>query len=337
MSSHTESQLPYRDDLGFCNISMVALGGDGANSLGKMLFDTAVQVMNLDGGYDAAYGSEKKGTPTSVSIKLCELSTPVRQVGPARTPHILVVFREHLIQAMRLNEGLHEKATVIVNTRLSPDEIRDRLRLHSGKIICIDATEIATTTRSRMNIPLFALLAHTLGFSDEKMREMIASQWPKAKNENLAAYDAAATQCVFKDYPADGKYPLVPVDYDRKPDIGYENQGIGAVVENVEHLNIRSTKTMRAGLIPIFDVEACIDCVKCFFTCPDPGSVVFREGKMIGIDYDFCKGCLRCIYVCPETKKGKALREAHEADYEDLVAENPAGRKDVKTGDAVSA
>ncbi|MEP0765618.1 MAG: 2-oxoacid:acceptor oxidoreductase family protein [Fimbriimonadia bacterium] len=337
MSNSNESRLPYRDELGFCNISMVALGGDGANSLGKMLFDTAVQVMDLDGGYDAAYGSEKKGTPTSVSVKLCEVGTPVRQVGPTRTPHILVVFREHLIQAMRLNEGLQENATVIVNTRLTPDEVRERLKLHSGRIICLDATEIATSTKSRINIPLFALLAHTLGFSDDKMKEMIAGQWPKLKDANLAAYEAAATHSVFASYPADGKYPLVPVDYDRKPDIGYENQQIGAVVENVEHLNIRSTKTMRAGLIPIFDAAACIHCVKCYFTCPDPGSVVFSGGQMIGIDYDFCKGCLRCIYVCPETKKGKALTQAIEAEHLDLVAENPAGRKEVKTGDAVNA
>jgi pyruvate ferredoxin oxidoreductase gamma subunit len=338
MSDATDSRLPYQDELGFCNVSMVALGGDGANALGRMLFDLAVHVMDLDGGYDAAYGSEKKGTPTSVSVKLCDVGTSVRAVGPTHTPHILVIFREHLIEGMKLNEGLQEKATVIVNTRLEPDEVRDRLKLHSGKVICLDATDIATKTKSRMNIPLFAILAHTLGFADDKMTDAISKAWPKAKEANLAAYSAAAAEARFKDYPADGKYALVPYDFVNAGEIGWANQDEGAIVHNVQHLNIRSTGTMRTGLIPIFNAEACIHCVKCFFTCPDPGSIVFKDGQMVGIDYDFCKGCLRCVYVCPETKKGHALEQAVEAEHEDVVAANVAAKiREGKSDDVISA
>lgn len=323
MSNQIESRLPYQDELGFCNISMVALGGDGANSLGKMLFDISVMVMDFDGGYDAAYGSEKKGTPTSVSIKLCEVGNEVRTVGPTKAPHILMVFREHLIETMGLNRGLQEKATVIVNTRKSPQEIRDRLQLHSGKVICFDATDIATKTKSRINIPLFAVLAHTLGFEDEKMLTAIEKSWPRAKEANIAAYQMAAAETQLQNFPADGKYPLIPFDHHRTGDIGWTNQNPGAFVENTEYINQRSTKPMRSGLIPLFVEEPCINCVKCFFTCPDPGSIVYREGKMVGIDYDFCKGCLRCVYICPETKKGHALITVKEAEHTDMVTANP--------------
>jgi pyruvate ferredoxin oxidoreductase gamma subunit len=323
MTDPIESRLPYEDELGFCNISMVALGGDGANSLGKMLFDIAVMVMNLDGGYDAAYGSEKKGTPTSVSIKLCEVGRKVREVGPTKAPHILVVFREHLLESMVLNRGLQKKATVIVNTLKTPEEIRERLRLHSGKIICFDATDIATRTKSRINIPLFAVLAHTLGFPDDMMIAAIEKSWPRAKVQNLAAYQMAASETRFQNFPADGRYPLVPYDHHLTGAIGWDNQNEGSYIENTEYLNMRSTKPMRAGQIPIFKLEPCINCVKCFFTCPDPGSIVYRDGQMIGIDYDFCKGCLRCVTVCPETKKGHALVTVKESDYAALVTENP--------------
>jgi Pyruvate/2-oxoacid:ferredoxin oxidoreductase delta subunit len=41
--------------------------------------------------------------------------------------------------------------------------------------------------------------------------------------------------------------------------------------------------------------------------CSDPGGLLWKEGRMVGIDDRFCKGCMRCVEVCPETKKGKAL------------------------------
>jgi len=90
----TEYLLPYRDKDGFTNILLSGLGGDGANMAAKLLFKIAVLKMDLDGGYDAKYGSEKTGTPTDVSIRLCALGTPVRESGPTRHPHLLGVFRE---------------------------------------------------------------------------------------------------------------------------------------------------------------------------------------------------------------------------------------------------
>jgi pyruvate ferredoxin oxidoreductase gamma subunit len=60
-----EYVLPYQDQLGFTNILMSALGGDGANMAAKLLIKIAVEKLDLDGGYDAKYGSEKTGTPTA--------------------------------------------------------------------------------------------------------------------------------------------------------------------------------------------------------------------------------------------------------------------------------
>src|SRR4029079_4809461 len=116
--------LPYRDDLGFCNVLISALGGDGANMAAKVLFEAGCTQMGLDGGYDAKYGSEKKGTPTDVSVRFCEPGNPVRQTGPTQTPHILVVFRDDFIRPLELQRGLRPRATCIVNTRATPRSIR---------------------------------------------------------------------------------------------------------------------------------------------------------------------------------------------------------------------
>ena len=59
-------ELPYRSDRGICSILLSALGGDGANTAAKLLFEVAVNRMGLDGGLDAKYGSEKKEAENKV-------------------------------------------------------------------------------------------------------------------------------------------------------------------------------------------------------------------------------------------------------------------------------
>ncbi len=324
MKTEEEFDLCYEDELGYCNVKLVALGGDGANTIGKLLFKIAVDKLDLDGAFDAQYGSEKKGTPTDVSIRLCKLGRPVRTSGTLSTPHILAIMREQLIEPMRLNVGLQPKATVIVNTTENPAAIRDRLQLADGKIICLDATRIAAEARSRINIPVFGLLIQVLGFPDQAAREMLSATWPKVSEANLKAYEGI-TSAQFQDFPYDGKYKHLPYSKPQGGVIGYLTQRPGGVLINA--LNSSYGKThgaSRTGQMPLFNPDACIHCVKCYYACSDPGSIVFANGKMMGIDYDYCKGCNRCVMVCPDTKNGKALTKVLEADYAEVVLANEA-------------
>lgn len=48
---------------------------------------------------------------------------------------------------------------------------------------------------------------------------------------------------------------------------------------------------------PVWDAEACKQCLICWVMCPD-SSVLVADGKMTGIDYDHCKGCGICATEC---------------------------------------
>lgn len=302
--------LPFRDELGFCNILMSALGGDGANMAGKLLFKIGCVEMGLDGGYDARYGSEKKGTPTDVSIRFCALGNPVRQAGPTDRPHMLVAFHEDLIAPLELNRGLRANAIVIVNSHRDPGEIRPVLRLHSGAIVCVDATKIAVQCGSRLNMPLLAVLCHKLGYSDERVKELIAKQWPRAAGPNVEAFDLALRNAPERGFEADPRYPLLPPKQTRGP-IGWSNMLNGGTIDAVTHSTIgRDNRLAGRGHVPRFDPAACNSCGICMTVCSDPGGLLWREGRMQGVDERFCKGCMRCVEVCPETKKGKGLSAA---------------------------
>jgi len=312
----SQYQLPYEDKRGFTNCLLCAIGGDGANMAAKLLFKLGAKYLNLDGAYDAKYGSEKKGTPTDVSLKLCYYGNPVLESGPNNTPNVLVVFREGLIKQLGLNKGLQENATVIVNTTRSADEIRDELKLHSGTIYTIDADSIAAKTRSRLNMPMMAMLAHVLKFPVDNVKHAIEDTWPKAAAINLAAYEASVTESASKTFAADGKYELVPPAEVKSP-IGYCNMLNGGIIDAKTHSTItKNNSNARFNEPPVFNADACINCAKCLTVCPDPGAISWKDGKMVGIDLTYCKGCMRCIEVCPLTKKGKALIDPENVEVE---------------------
>lgn len=302
-------QLPYQDRRGFTNCLLSAIGGDGANMAAKLLFKLAAEELNLDGAYDAKYGSEKKGTPTDVSLRLCNFGTPVRESGPNNRPHILCVFRENLMRALNLNRGLQENATVIVNSCKTPEAVRDELQLHSGTIYVLDAAKIALATHSRLNMPMMALLAHVLGFPEEAVVKKITQTWPRAVEANVAAYKMAVAESVSQTFAADGKYALAePVEV--RGALGYDTMLDGGAIDSLTHSTItRNNAYARSNPAPSFDREACIDCAKCLTVCADPGAIVWKDNKMAGIDLAYCKACLRCVEVCPNTKKGKALKD----------------------------
>lgn len=306
-SYNSKIQLPFLDEMGFCNVLMSAIGGDGANMAAKLLFKVCVTHLDLDGAYDAKYGSEKKGTPTDVSLRLCYLGTSVRESGPTNRPHILCVFRDALIRPLALNRGLQKDALVIVNTRRTPEEIRDELQLHSGTIYCFDATRIAVEANSRLNVPVLALLGKILLIPMGTLRKVVADTWPRAQEANLKAFDHALESCTEKRFEGDGKYPLVP-PVETRGRIGYMNMEEGGAIDATTHLNLSSANPS-ASVIPIpeFHAEICTHCGLCMLVCPDPGSIVWDDKKMIAIDTVYCKGCWRCVEACPDTKKGKAL------------------------------
>ncbi|MBZ5560785.1 MAG: 2-oxoacid:acceptor oxidoreductase family protein [Acidobacteriia bacterium] len=300
--------LPYQDDLGFTNILMSGLGGDGANMAAKLLFKIAVEKLNLDGGYDAKYGSEKTGTPTDVSIRLCPLGTPVRESGPTRRPHMLSVFRDKLIASQGLNRGLQASTTVMVNTSRSPAEIRELLKLHSGRILTLDATRIALETKSRMNMPMLAILCAQLGFPAEVVKAAIAAQWPRAQAANLAAFDQAVGQATSATFEPDAAYPLVEPTTITSP-IGFANMLNGGAIDALTHLNIPAPDAEPLGRVPVFTLELCSHCGLCLVPCPEPGAIVWNDKKMVAINPVYCKGCMQCVEICPTTKRGKALVE----------------------------
>ena len=58
-----KKEIRIKNELGYYDIRMESIGGQGANLAGKILAEAGVMGMGWNGVSFAAYGSEKKGTP----------------------------------------------------------------------------------------------------------------------------------------------------------------------------------------------------------------------------------------------------------------------------------
>jgi pyruvate ferredoxin oxidoreductase gamma subunit len=303
----TPLDLPV-DRRGFINILFSALGGDGANMSAKLLFQVAVDELGLDGAYDARYGSEKTGTATDVSFRLCRRGTRIRESGPTNRPHVLVVFRPELIRSLELRRGLQPDALVVVNTAEAPAAMRELLQLHSGTVICVEGEAIARTAGARLNMPLTAVVAHALGFPLAPLLAAIERAWPHAREANRAAFNLAIGAEVKTAFTADGRFRLADPLPPGGP-IGYRNMLPGGAIDARYFSTAgRDNRVAGRGFVPVLDVEACIGCAICLTVCSDPGGLTWENDRVTGIDMAFCKGCMRCVEVCPSTGRGQALR-----------------------------
>jgi len=318
--------LPVKNDLGFFEIRMESIGGLGANVAGKILTEAAIIGMGMNGAGFASYGSEKKGTPVKAFVRVCEADTKVRINSPVEEPHILAIFHEALARAVPVTAGATPgKTTVILNTRKTPAEARDFLKLSGGAVGVVDAMEIARATRSRVNMVMIGAIAKVSGFLEWKavewaVNEQFGKKYAHLMKENIDAMRRGFEEVKVEEFPKDGKYEHKPFQRD-VPKYGYETAPIGGVLFEMGNMRFKDLSTSRTGIIPLLDLSKCLRCGDCDITCSDfcfvwEKGIDPKSGKegmiLLGIDYQYCKGCLRCTYIC----KPGALVPVKEAEQD---------------------
>jgi len=319
-------KLPVKNDLGFFEIRMESIGGLGANVAGKILTEAAIIGMGMNGAGFASYGSEKKGTPIKAFVRICEGDQQVRINSPIEEPHVLAIFHEAMVKSVPVTAGaVPGKTVTILNTRKTPAEARDFLKLEGGKVGVVDAMEIAMATGSRVNMVMMGAIMKVSGFFEWKaVEDTIQAQFGKKyaslMKANMSALKRGFDEVKFEEFPKDGKYPARPFER-QAPKLGYDNAPIGGAIYSVGNNRFKDLSASRTGMIPVFDKEKCTRCGECDVTCPDY-CFVWEKGKdprtgkdgmvLLGIDYQYCKGCLRCTFIC----KFGALVSAKEAEQD---------------------
>lgn len=307
----SNQKLPITNSEGFFEIRLESIGGLGANVAGKILAEAGVLYAGLNGSNFASYGSEKKGSPVKSFIRFSDPKRPIRNATPVERPHVLGVFHEAMLASgQSVIGGLYEDSVMIVNTRKSPEEIREQLGFTGVRIGTLPALDIANAEGSRVNMAMLGAIAQVCTFiAPEAVEEAIKhnlGKYPRLLPGNLKAFRRGYEEVAWSEPTEKAGTDSQP--YVRpQPIYGYATAPIGGTIAQAGNSINKDLSVSRQGYLPQFLRDKCIDCAQCDLVCPDY-CFVWEEGTdrrgrptmvLKGIDYQYCKGCLKCVTACP--------------------------------------
>ncbi len=174
-------------------------GGQGAKTAAGMVAEVAVGAGRHAQGAPE-YGAEREGAPIKAYTRISE--KPIRVHDAIYYPDVVVVLDETLLESESVDEGLTEDGILLVNTKDSPAQIRQRLALEGRKVYTIDATGIALEEIGRPipNTVMIGALVKVTGAVDVKdIEKSIRKKFGEKLSEGVLQGNIRAVERAFKD------------------------------------------------------------------------------------------------------------------------------------------
>ncbi|MBI4282165.1 MAG: 2-oxoacid:acceptor oxidoreductase family protein [Chloroflexi bacterium] len=152
---------------GLVQIRWHGRGGQGAVTAGNLLAEVALD----EGLYFQStpdYGAERTGAPVAAYTLVSD--EPIYSHTPITNPDVVVVLDSTLVGKVDFLAGLKEDGVLVVNSRLSPKELREQLKVTTGTVCTVDASRIALDTIGR-NIPNVCIIGALL-----RAKEVVSSK-----------------------------------------------------------------------------------------------------------------------------------------------------------------
>jgi len=167
-------------------------GGQGAVTAAKMVAEVGLG----QGKYFQAfpeYGPERSGAPIVAFTRISD--EPIQIYAGVEHPQIVVVLDQSLLSIVDVTRGAPDDAVVLVNSELSPGELRAKYGLEGRRVYTVAASRIATETIRRPipNTPMVGALTRISGlFPIEDVAEFMRADFgkkfpPKVVEGNIAA------------------------------------------------------------------------------------------------------------------------------------------------------
>lgn len=300
-------------------IRMEAIGGQGANSAGRILAEAAVLGHQFTGNHFSSFGSEKRGSPVRSFVQFSPAHQAIRSASFSGTPQLIIIFHESMLTRWASSlEGAGPDTDLLVNTPLPPGKLLFPTGLRVRNIYTVDALKIAANSDCRVNSVLLGAATELLPelrpqVVEEAVQRFLGKLTPQASRANHAGFLAGAKAVRGAAFRTD--QASAPLEASAQPRLGWLNAPIGGVIANPGNTVLKDHSVSRKGVVPKFLADVCCHCGFCDMVCPDfcfvwEPAPATGEPVLQGIDYQFCKACQKCISICPV----EALVPCLEAD-----------------------
>ncbi|MFH1654014.1 MAG: pyruvate ferredoxin oxidoreductase subunit gamma [Pseudomonadota bacterium] len=169
-------------------------GGQGAVTSAEL-----VALAAIDKGKFAqsmpAFGPERRGAPVQAFLRVSEEKIRIR--AEVKQPNIVVILDDSLLDVVDVLSGLKDGGLVVINTKLSEKEVREKLD-YKGKIAVIDALTIAM---EELKVPITntTLIGAFLKASELVPFEDLITQIKARFNPKLAERNVNALERAYRE------------------------------------------------------------------------------------------------------------------------------------------
>jgi len=145
-------------------------GGQGAKTAAFLLAEAAMDDGKYIQGFPE-YGPERAGAHMKSYTRISD--RPILQHDGVSDPDVVVVLDDTLLGSVPVTDGVVKDTILLVNTKMTPEEVAKKVNWHGGKVITLDATDIAIETigKPMPNTPMIGAFIATTGLISEKALE----------------------------------------------------------------------------------------------------------------------------------------------------------------------
>jgi len=174
-------------------------GGQGAVTAAKLVAETALKQ---DQYFQASpeYGPERMGAPIRAFTRISP--EPISIHCNVTNPNIVVVLDSTLLSVVDVTDGLDDDGTLIVNTEMSPAQVRSTYSIKEHKIVTVDAKKIAIESigKALPNRPMLGALVKATGIMDlKKVDEHIRESFKKKFSQEIVDGNVEALTRAYRE------------------------------------------------------------------------------------------------------------------------------------------
>jgi len=146
------------------DIRMFARGGEGIKTASKILASAAIETGGKYAQGFSVYGAERSGAPTQGYVRIGDGT--INERSPIIYSDIDIFVNPGLLDAEAIR-GLKDDGIILVNSHLSPEEIRKEFDIEGRRIYTVDGYKIANEEIGDGRRNSIAMLAALMGITGE--------------------------------------------------------------------------------------------------------------------------------------------------------------------------
>lgn len=165
-------------------------GGQGAVTSAELLAHAAI-AEGMSAQAFPSFGPERRGAPVIAFARVAD--RPIRLRTAIQQPSMVIVLDPSLLRLVKVDQGLCEGGTVVLNSSKTPEEIRDTFGFRS-RLAVLDANHIAREEIGRVitnTTMLGAAIAAVNMVPAERIEHALEERFGRIAAKNISAFRRA--------------------------------------------------------------------------------------------------------------------------------------------------